>query len=406
MGINQQKIQPNGGKNDTKIVKNHARKHTFDCAKCDKKFGLEKDLRNHEKTHTGEDPHNCSKCDKKFTFSWDLRKHEKTHSFKCHVCGKKFESQGNLKKHESTHTREKPFNCTQCDEKFALRGDLKKHERTHRTKKPASGQHCDKPTNQTLRVGNLNICKGLYSKEALLLNMIEHEEIDIFGVSETDILDFNEEKPFSLKGYRTYWPIKRSDNNLKRMLCFVKENVEVIKREDIMSPNISTIWLEHKPVNGHKILICLAYREFNPCTGDIEKDKTSIKEQLIRLEEFGQQVEKAAQECDNLYILGDMNIDIKRWNKKEYYLKKVAEEYQTVLGRNGLELLDFGITWERLQVNGLIKKSSLDHALSTNLPSILGHRKIKITYSDHSAILIDILAKNRKSSINRESAET
>ena len=88
MGINQQKIQPNGGKNDTKIVKNHDRIDTFDCAKCDKKFGLEKDLRNHEKTHTGEKPHNCSKCDKKFTFSWDLRKHEKTHSFKCHMCGK------------------------------------------------------------------------------------------------------------------------------------------------------------------------------------------------------------------------------------------------------------------------------------------------------------------------------
>ena len=47
MGINQQKIQPNGGKNDTKIVKNHDRIDTFDCAKCDKKFGLEKDLRNH-----------------------------------------------------------------------------------------------------------------------------------------------------------------------------------------------------------------------------------------------------------------------------------------------------------------------------------------------------------------------
>ena len=34
------------------------------------------------------------------------------------------------------------------------------------------------------------------------------------------------------------------------ILCFVREDVEVIKRKDLMSPAISTIWLEYKPTNG------------------------------------------------------------------------------------------------------------------------------------------------------------
>ena len=70
------------------------------------------------------------------------------------------------------------------------------------------------------------------------------------------------------------------------------------------------------------------------------------------MEEFGKQIEKATQECDHVYILGDLNIDTIRWNDKDYYLKKLAEEYQTILGKNSLELIDYGITWKRLQKMG------------------------------------------------------
>ena len=109
---------------------------------------------------------------------------------------------------------------------------------------------------------------------------------------------------------------------MKRILCFVKEDVEVKERTDLMSPHISSVWLEHKPSNGKKILVCLTYREFNPCTGDEEIDKTNVNEQLARFELFSQQVENAVQDCESIYIMGDMNVDINKWNDKDYYLKK------------------------------------------------------------------------------------
>ena len=101
-----------------------------------------------------------------------------------------------------------------------------------------------------LRLGSLNICKGLYTKEKFLLDTIEKQEIDIFGVSETDLKHFDESRPFSLKGFKTYYPLKRQDIDMKRILCFVRQGVEVTERQDLMSPNLSTIWLEHKPVKG------------------------------------------------------------------------------------------------------------------------------------------------------------
>ena len=60
-------------------------------------------------------------------------------------------------------------------------------------------------------------------------------------------------------------------------------------------------------------------------------------------------------------------------------------------------------SWERIQENGVIKQSALDHALSNNLPNIISHKKIHNTFSDHAAIVIDIAArkqKNKKMVIN------
>ena len=162
----------------------------------------------------------------------------------------KFVSLEEMRIHGNIHRNKRSLECNECGEKPG--------------EKPFSCQQCEK-TKKTIRVGSLNICKGLNNKEVQLLNTMENEELDIFGVSETDLSDFDEEKPFTLKGFRTYYPLKRQERNLKRMLCFVREEIEVTERKDLMSPNISSVWLEYRPENGHKILLCLNYREFNPC---------------------------------------------------------------------------------------------------------------------------------------------
>ena len=89
-------------------------------------------------------------------------------------------------------------------------------------------------------------------------------------------------------------------------------------------------------------------------------------------------------------------MDVNRWNNKDYYLKNVSEEYQTMLGRNGLELVDYGITWRRLQENGVIKQSALDHLLTNNIDNIINSKRVDVTFSDHSAILADIATSKEK----------
>ena len=81
---------------------------------------------------------------------------------------------------------------------------------------------------------------------------------------EVDLSDFCEKKPFSIHGYNTYSPLERPGTNTKRLLCFVKNNIEVTQRTDLMS-NLLSNWLEIKG-KCQKIFICAFYREFKDLT--------------------------------------------------------------------------------------------------------------------------------------------
>lgn len=85
-----------------------------------------------------------------------------------------------------------------------------------------------------------------------------------------------------------------------------------------------------------------------------------------------------------------MNIDLEKWEDPNYYLKKLAEEYQSLIGEQGLELINFGLTWKRNHKNGNILCSAIDHALTNKPLSINKYHKIPIDYSDHCMISVDL----------------
>ena len=103
---------------------------------------------------------------------------------------------------------------------------------------------------------------------------------------------------------------------------------------------LSNVWLEVNAAR-QKTLICLIYRE---CSDFTSRGQLTIEQQLENWKIFHSQVEKASTEGLILGI-GDMNIDLEKLEESTYYLKKLAEEHQSMIGECGLELLNFGIMY-------------------------------------------------------------
>jgi len=167
-----------------------------------------------------------------------------------------------------------------------------------------------------LRISSLNIRRGLYSKEENLFHLIQEQSCDICSFSEVDIVDFDEKKPFSMEGFKTFFPLKRTGTNTKRLICLVKIGIEAKQRDDLMSEHLSNVWIEIEGIN-QKVLICAIYREFNDLTSS---GQMNPEQQVEKLEILHTQIEKASKE-GLILIIGDMNIDLEKWEDLNYYQK-------------------------------------------------------------------------------------
>ncbi|XP_030588710.1 zinc finger protein 271-like isoform X1 [Archocentrus centrarchus] len=129
----------------SEVVAGFTRKK-FPCSDCEKSCNSAAELRDHQRTHTGERPFQCSFCDKRFALSGTLVRHERLHTgitpYHCSDCGKTFAQQWTLTTHMRTHTGEKPYSCTQCDKSFVAPGELRRHMRIHTGEKPYTCTDC------------------------------------------------------------------------------------------------------------------------------------------------------------------------------------------------------------------------------------------------------------------------
>lgn len=155
-------------------------------------------------------------------------------------------------------------------------------------------------------------------------------------------------------------------------------------RTDLMDEDLPSIWLEAQRKSHKNLLIGTFYREWRSRDGDL-----SIELQKARLEQFGNQMEKASREGKPVIVGGDMNIDLNRIESGQYHLSSLWNTMEALLDSCGLNLSVIRDTFTRELVGLPPVKSSLDHVYYSS-PFTDSVTKIANGISDHCPILMEI----------------
>ena len=145
--------------------------------------------------------------------------------------------------------------------------------------------------------------RGLLKRETEIINLIQDQKLDVLILVETDAKMISNDKDYMIPGFKTWIPIRKDDSDKTRIIMLTKLDKPKMKiREDLMSSNFPSIWIEEEIENGKNIIIGGFYREWS-IDGTI-----SSENQTKAIKIFATQMEAATKENKSVIILGDANV--------------------------------------------------------------------------------------------------
>ena len=172
---------------------------------------------------------------------------------------------------------------------------------------------------------------------------------------------------------------------MSRIVVYLKENLVGNIREDLMSEDFSSIWIEIGMPGSKKILVSNIYRDHQWMKQGADKSSKTQQAVMERWNEFINQWKRALDSGKEVHTIGDFNIDSQSLLTSKGNQKQLAEKLLNEIIPKGVTQCAPGATWtpqggQRGQVSGL------DHHW-TNRPEKLSEVQAQIIgKSDHKLI--------------------
>ena len=149
-----------------------------------------------------------------------------------------------------------------------------------------------------LNVANVNICHMKPKLDEIKLLLNSSFKLDILGLCETFLYENTKDNILHMEGFnlerKDRAAFKQATLNTKRgggVVVYIADHIQYKRRNDLQISETESIWLENNLKNTKPILI-----------GSIYRPPSSS--------EFSLQIEKAISSADEIYFLGDFNINL------------------------------------------------------------------------------------------------
>ena len=241
------------------------------------------------------------------------------------------------------------------------------------------------------RILSWNISRGLLKKLKEIEQVINDNNAQVAFIAEVDA-DENL-ADVTIPGYETVIAQPKINGKV-RIMAFVNTNLNFKVRSDIMSKDLSTIWIEVIRDQQKNVLCGGIYREW---TGGLEEP-----EDLKRL---CSQVKTAAQEEKPLILIGDTNFDADQWDETNYRCKSLADVWRREIAWRGLVQYQLGVTYVSYYTKSSGKKveSALDHIYTNDTKTFTNEFKLPNNgMSDHCPILCDMKLNKEKVQVKKD----
>ena len=166
------------------------------------------------------------------------------------------------------------------------------------------------------RSSGIKLCHWNKGGAFLINSMNEIEQVitqhrpHVLGISESNFLAKHNIEDVQINDYNLILAdtIKNPNLNISRVAVYIHKDVVVKVRNDLMSENFSSIWLEVGLRRQKKFLVSNIYREWQ-FVGQVDQESGTLNSQLLRWDDFLQQWENAIASDSEIHVLGDFNLN-------------------------------------------------------------------------------------------------
>lgn len=216
-----------------------------------------------------------------------------------------------------------------------------------------------------VHIVNLNIRHLKPKLDEIKIMLQQSNNIDIFAACETFLDQTVDNETISINGYM----LERKDRGESNqsivqkgggIVIYVNNNLQYDRRNDIETHDIESIWIEIKLKNSKPFLVCSVYRP---------PSSTSVW-----FDSFSKEIEKAFSFSDEVYIMGDINIDFKN------------NELQNSTWKHTIELHDLHQLIETPTRITARSETLIDHLYASNTDLVTDITVPEVAISDHYPI--------------------